>query len=282
MDAQNYTLVFLLSSITALTVPAGGVSAYAQEMSDDTSTQTDDAKSILKRETKSDTTYIVRKYNFIEETVSESPIDTVADLDFKLGASPKLYLTPEELQETPRQYQDPIAEEIRRRYLDLPPTVPLDGLARSLKESFESSQKKSLSELPLPSDTEIEILKTIWPKTIASSSDIYSELDSTIRLTSEDLNNVLHEMAERGFLGRKKVSPSHEFTVFGLFSFELSSKNKKNQLYVYWPLVSKQDLIRYLDAKRYIAFTAAQESATNGRTELYHKYLTNKLNRLVR
>lgn len=281
METRNYTFGLIISGLVLALAPAAGFPIHAQEISEGTGSTTDEVKAILKRETKSDTTYIVRKYDFIEQTVSQSPIDTAANLDFHLGAAPKLYLTPNELQQTPTQYPDPMAEQLRRRYLDIPSTAPLNGLARSLKESFESSEKKPLDELPLPNDTEIEILKTLWPKTIASSSEIYAELDSTIQLTSEDLNDLLREMTERGFLGRKKISPAHKFTVFGLFSFEISAKNKKNQLYVYWPLVSKQDLIRYLDAKRYVAFTAAQKSSTNGRTELYHKYLTMKLNRLI-
>lgn len=278
MDTLTYTRGFFLSGLILFFMLASSEPSYAQNKSN---SKANDLQKILTRQTKSDTTYIVRKYKFIEQTVSDSPIDTAANIDFELGASPKLFLTPEELQETPQRRTDPIAEEIRRRYLDIPPTIPLDGLARSLKDGFKSAQKKPVHELPIPEDTEIEILKTLWPKALASSSEIYAELDSTIRLTSEDLNELLKEMTERGFLARKKVSPAHEFTVFGLFSFELSAKNRKNQLYVYRPLVSKGDLIKYLDSRRYLAFTAAQNPATNGRTDVYHKYLTNKLNRLI-
>ncbi|MCH7676146.1 BlaI/MecI/CopY family transcriptional regulator [candidate division KSB1 bacterium] len=127
---------------------------------------------------------------------------------------------------------------------------------------------------------EIEVLKVLWVESAATSSEIYAQLDSTIRITSQDLQKILEQMADRGLLDRKKISPSHEFTFFGIAKIELSSKNRKNKLYLYWPLLRKGKLITYLDAKRYLALSSSETTSTNGRPTLA-KRLEEKLYRLL-
>ncbi|MFQ5604511.1 MAG: BlaI/MecI/CopY family transcriptional regulator [bacterium] len=252
----------------------------------DTTSYAAPAKEILTKNTLEEKQFTVRKHDFIDQVAirhSALTSDTSLVFEFKLKSYSSLLLSPEELHEITPQGADPGGEAIRRRFHDIPPTVPLNGLIRSLIAKSKSSRKKrSLAEMPLPSDLEIEILKVLWVQPIASSSDIYAQLDSTLPLTSEDLNKILEQMAERGFLDRKKVSPSHEFNLFGIAQIELSSKNRKNKLYLYWPLVPKKELITYLDSKRYLAFAAAQKNGHNGNENSYYKILKEKLNRIIK
>ncbi len=243
------------------------------------------ARDILTGNTPNSKLFLVRKYSFINDTVtlfSSAHDDT--SLTFQLRAQPNvsLYLTPEELQDIPQVGPDPEGPEIRRRFSDTPPTVPLNSLLQGIAESFKKpSPQLSDGTLPIPTDLEIDILKTLWEKTAATPSDIYAQLDTAWKITSEDLAAILEEMANRGFLDRKKISPSHEFSLFGVAGIEMSPLNRSNKVFLYWSVVPKAKLITYLDAKRYLAYSSAQETAANGQVA-YYKLLEEKLNRLIR
>ncbi len=243
------------------------------------------AKDILKGTSPQAKLFTARKINFILNTASSfSSLFSDTSMVFQLTSRPPaLFLTPEELLEITPQGADPFGDELRRRYNDIPPTIPLNQLIRSLAKNNKSSRKKfSGPEIPIPTDLEIDILKVLWVQPVITSSDIYAKMDTQQPITSEDLNKILEHMTHRGFLDSKKISPSHEFGLFGFAKIELSRKNVKNQLYIYWPLIPKDKLITYLDAKRFLAYEAAQISRDDGQSNQFYKALAEKLNRVVR
>lgn len=229
--------------------------------------------------------FLIRKYGFINDTVTIfSSVHDDTSLTFQLRAKPNasLYLTPEELHKIPQVGPDPFGEEWRRRISDTPRTVPLNQFLQGIAESLNKPNPRlSDGSLPIPTNLEIDILKVIWEKTAATSSDIYAQLDTSWKITSEDVAVILDDMASRGFLDNKKISPSHEFSLFGIAGIETSSLNRKNKVFVYWPVVPKDKLITYLDAKRYLAYSSASETAANGYIA-YYKLLEEKLYRLIR
>jgi len=270
---------FFLLSLFA----AGSVAA---QTANDATVEALKAKDILTGKTASAQLFAVRKYSFIESTVNSfSWAHDDTSLTFQLQPKPNvsLYLTPEELHQITPVGPDPEGPEIRRRQSDTPLTMPLNQLLQGLAESLNKSSKKlSDGTLPLPTNLEIEVLKIVWGRTAATSSDIYSQLDTSWKITSEDLSLILEDMANRGFVDRQKISPSHEFSFFGVAGIEMSSLNRKNQVFLYWAVVPKDKLITYLDAKRYLAYSRASEAAANGEAHGYYKTLEEKLYRLVR
>lgn len=239
---------------------------------------------ILKGETPEQKERSVRKQRFINDVAARVHITLDGHLIFEVppDSTPGLSLTPEELQQIVPTGGDPLADEIRQRFSGITPTVSLNQLIKKLVESIHSSRKKApVTNLPIPTNLEIDALKVLWEQTIASPSEIYASLDPSWPATSEDLNKILKNMTDRGLLGRKKVSASHEFTLFGVAKIELSSKNRKNQVYLYWPTIPRERLIRYVDAKRYLAYSASRAQAANGYTSETHKVLENKLLRLM-
>jgi hypothetical protein len=251
----------------------------------DSTLQAIKAKDILTGNTPSAQLYTVRKYGFIQNAVnilSSTHDDT--SLTFQLQNKPKvsLYLTPEELHQITPVGPDPFGPEIQRRLSDTPRTLSLNRLLQGIAETFATSSPKfSDGTLPIPTNLEIDILKVLWENRVASHSDIYAQIDTSWKITSKDLEAILEDMANRGFLDRKKISPSHEFSLFGLAAIEVSALNRKNQVHLYWSLAPKDKLITYLDAKRYLAYSHASNSASNGVGVAFYKLLEEKLYRLV-
>ncbi|MFQ5675675.1 MAG: BlaI/MecI/CopY family transcriptional regulator [bacterium] len=260
--------------------------AISQENGTEPAEQAPDAKDILTWNTPEQKLFTYRKFNFINGALDDFSSSSIADLSFDLRSQqePLLYLTPEELQQIPPIGPDPFGPDFWKRFNDIPPTVPLNTALQSLIRSFRGQARRRpfARSIPIPTKTEIDILKVLWAKSEANSSDIYAELDSLIHLTSEDLQIVLANMVDRGFLDRKKISPSDEFNLFGIVSIEKSSKNRKNQLYLYWPRVNKASLIKFLDSERFLALaTAGRTASLSGRKTTYQRSLEEKLYLLV-
>ncbi|MFQ5865444.1 MAG: hypothetical protein ACE5IW_09475 [bacterium] len=231
----------------------------------------------------------LRKFYFIENALSTiSSVASDSSLQFQMQSNKRLslFLTREELHEIRPQGVDPIGEELLRRYRDVSPVLPIIPLLshgiKSVADKLSTTGKEPLGfALLIPKDIEIDILRVLWVKSAATPSEIYAPIDSLWPITSEDLHRVLEEMVARGFLARKKISPSHGFNLFGITQFELSSKNRKNEVYVYWPVVSKEKLITYLEAKRFLALASSEKPGTNGENNNYQKLLEEKLYRIL-
>lgn len=248
----------------------------------------ENAKNVLTGNTEENKLYILRKYNFINNAlinISDTS-DSIMAFDLSSEQQLPLFLDSEGLKGLAPQSLDPIGDELRRRNSDIPPTIPLNDAIKNLVESFKKSPKKLENrDLPIPTDMEIDILKVLWVEGSATPSEIYANLDTSALIFAEELQTVLESMVSRGFLDRKKISPSHEFNLFGLAQIELSSKNRKNKVYIYWPIVTRERLFTYLDAKRYLALVAARNDndydfKNNDYKNNYLKYLEKKLYRM--
>ncbi|MFQ5707712.1 MAG: hypothetical protein ACE5HO_09705 [bacterium] len=261
----------------------------ANEATQDTSAQEDNASDILTSQTRDSKLFIERKFRFIENTVAlYSAVANDSSVEFKLQTNHALdlLLTREELQALTPLGPDPLGDELRRRYSDTPSVAPISPLiAQGLKALFGKKRepRKHFSEpgLPIPKDIEIEILKGLWVLHEATPSDIYAQVDTLWPITAEDLRQVMEDMVARGFVARKKISPSHEFTLFGIARIEMSSKNRKNKVYLYWPLISKESLRKFLESKRYLALASTNHASTDGVNGMYTNSLQEKIYRLL-
>ncbi len=249
----------------------------------------DSASSILSGTTAADQEYAARKYQFIREAVA-GLVDSASGaslslqfegknaLPFFLDSDGLRGLNPEGLVR-----RDDIPQARNR---DIPPTISLSQAVQSIVESYRKSRRKARrNQWPVPTDLEIDALKVLWVEGKATSGEIYAKLDTSTMIFAEELQNVLKNMVDRGFLDRKQISPSHELSLFGFAKIELSSKNRKNKAYLYWPIVTRKQLHSYLDAKRYLALVASHGEndvdIKGGKYERnYQKYLEKKLYRM--
>jgi len=260
--------------------------ALAQSVAPEDSSASDPkAKDILRGHTPDAKLFILRKYDFIRGAAASFD-STYADtsLVFQLRSTREipLYLTRKELEEIIPKGADPLGEDIRRRFIDIPPTIALNQILRSIRDaSKKPTAKLSDGSLPIPTNLEIDILKVLWLESLSTPSTVYARLDTSWKITAEDLQSILEDMVNAGYLDRKQVSPAHEFDLFGLAQIELSAKNRKNKVFFYWPIIPKDKLITYLDAKRFLAYESARDRGSNGETNHYYKLLEEKLYRLV-
>ena len=98
-------------------------------------------------------------------------------------------------------------------------------------------------------------------------------------MTAEMFWDSLHDMARRGFVSEEIVSPqlTMNFAVGPvLVPVEMSSKNRKNRVYEYQPLIASDDMFSYLLAKNYLA-RAKNKISTNGKSRLTEKLLAKML-----
>jgi len=106
----------------------------------------------------------------------------------------------------------------------------------------------------IPSKVEVEALNTIWYRTKATDQQIYAGLDSSIKITAEDLNSALSDLTDKGFVTRELVSPRNEFTLqtpVGGVGIETSAKNRRNRVYSYQSLIDRQEMLQFLNAALY-------------------------------
>ncbi|MFQ5650934.1 MAG: hypothetical protein ACE5IY_13410 [bacterium] len=265
--------------------------AFAQSDSDEETPQkaNHNAKDVLTGNTAEKKLYFLRKIRFIDDATVSFTDSTTSDLAFEMDANQPLpfFLDEDGLKalEPGAGSQDWIGEELRRRQSDIPPTISLNDAIRNLVRTFKKKPKRLEDRnLPIPTDTEIDILKILWVEKKATAGEIYVQLDTSQVIFAEELRAILARMVDRGFLDRKKISPSNEFSLFGIAQIELSSKNRKNKQYLYWPIVTKEKLFTYMDAKRFLALAAQNEQdydlQSNNYTANYQKLLERKLYRL--
>jgi hypothetical protein len=252
-----------------LTLTTGYLSAHAQGPE----TETASAKEILSGMSPGQKLYTLRKFRFIDQVLNGiSWTDIAINRDIPVSrfqeTSPYADST---FQGQPGLSRDPMAAEIARRYLDVPPTISLNNLFESIASSIRESRRKHVRRnLPVPSATEVDVLRIMWDQAFATSSEIYGLMDSLAiaRVTSEDIRHTLEEMTEKGLLERKQISASHNFSVFGVWKFEMNPNNVRNREYLYWPTVSREALIAYLDVKRFWALAEKDGSGHESRIEL--------------
>lgn len=244
------------------------------------------ARDVLTGNTPQEKIYTVRKKEFIDNATEDFTDTSFSDLTFTFNSDKHLplYLDKEGLKGL-APFKDSVQDQIQRD-TGIPQTVSLTDAIQSLVQSYQKKQSQEVKDLTVPTDTEIDVLKILWVEESATASEIYAKLDSSASsIHSEELQDVLNQMVTKGFLDREKISPSHEFNLFGFAQIELSSKNRKNKVYLYWPIVTKEKLFTYLDAQRYMALVQSQSKndidLKNKKYESnYQIYLEKKLYRL--
>lgn len=158
---------------------------------------------------------------------------------------------------------DYIERKLNSRIFDYDPNSMLNvpELLGSIVKAIPNlgTSKKSIHKKPkiiiMPTLTEINILKTLWDKNNATQNMIYVELDTSIRLTAEDLDMHLEDMFLKGWITRKKISPENVFQVMtpvGSIDIEMSQLNRKNLVYAYRALATRSDVFKYLDSKLFL------------------------------
>jgi len=222
------------------------------------STTTEKASDILMKKTEEELVYTVRKRQFIEDALNEwieSNLGAALNFELETDRSPLLYLDGARLKTLLPMSPDYSPNNIpQAENPDIPRTIPLSRGAQSLAQALTKKKKRPHhGKWAVPGDMEIDILKVLWVAGKTTASDIYAKIDSSSILFAEELREALDGMVDRGFLDRKKVSASHPLNLFGFAQIELSAKNRKNKIYLYWPIVTRKELHSYLDAKRYLA-----------------------------
>ena len=102
---------------------------------------------------------------------------------------------------------------------------------------------------------EAKALNFLFQEDKGTQIDMYACFNLTDSITASELNGRLEKLVTMGFLSRKKISPQLPFTISAFFiqiPIEMSKKNRDNPLYEYKPLISRKNLITYLQAKLYI------------------------------
>ncbi|NOY60755.1 MAG: hypothetical protein GXO75_17750 [Calditrichaeota bacterium] len=165
---------------------------------------------------------------------------------------PPLYMLPGET-------ADRLSKAIYKRNTGGEKPVPLSSaLAAGAKYLSDKMKKKKLQAVKInfiPSPQQLAALDFIWDaKKKVTDQEIYASLDSTVRVTSEDMNRILAGLARRGILSRKIVSPQNEFTIMtplGSQGIEMSAKNRRNRVYEYKANIERADMVRFLNAALY-------------------------------
>lgn len=100
-----------------------------------------------------------------------------------------------------------------------------------------------------PTFHELYVLRELWTAKSLTGPELYRQLDPGIAPSAESVNQLLDEMTERGLLRRRLVSPQDVLTVttpFGSMEVERNQLNLRNRVYRYWPTVSRDDILHYL------------------------------------
>jgi hypothetical protein len=103
----------------------------------------------------------------------------------------------------------------------------------------------------LPSTAQVSAMSVLFNKKKATQSELYAQIPPDLPITQEMLNREMDMLIEKGFVKRKQVSPQNILYVFGM-PFEMSSKNRKNPVYLYKPNVGREKLMAFLYSRIYL------------------------------
>ncbi|MDZ7316114.1 MAG: hypothetical protein ONB24_08330 [candidate division KSB1 bacterium] len=149
---------------------------------------------------------------------------------------------------------DPVEREIARRNLgeaSLPDPTQAAAAAANMLQPQKNDQEKRVRLDFIPTRAELAVLQSLWEKPNRNDVEIYASLDSTVRITAEDLQGILAKLTAKGLLKRRLISPHNELTLpFGA-AVEMSAQNRRNPLYRYEAGVDRQEVIRFLNAVLY-------------------------------
>ena len=172
---------------------------------------------------------------------------------------------------------DRIERELWQRNLNSSPVLDFGSVVRSFAPGATGGRARKPprarpEDLPLPTETEIGVLTVLWESGPRTGLELYAALDSSLLadLTAETFWEQMHRMANRGFVHERLISPQNTITIaIGPVSFplEMSRKNRRNRLYAYEPLVDRDELLRYLQARAWLAEHAAANGDGQNQTD---------------
>ncbi|MBN2008880.1 hypothetical protein JW960_06005 [candidate division KSB1 bacterium] len=123
--------------------------------------------------------------------------------------------------------------------------------------SRDPNKKPDPRDYLLPQRDELEVLQILWDKGDSPDYLIYGELDRSQNMTMTDLNQLLETMDEKHLISREKISPEQlfGFAAFGneIGGFEMSSKNKKNQVFLCHNLIDELQMKNLISASAYLS-----------------------------
>ncbi len=217
-------------------------------------------------------TYFLRRQQLIEQILTDLYRDT-SSIGLSFTRKSRLRLQIPQFSDSttgpPVVPIDPVQEELESR-AGRDAVLDFNRVAQAVsslaKKKKDRPTRPKIKDLPIPSPLELQVLATIWEKGKATGPEVYVALDSSIHLTAEMTWRLLRDMARKGYLLEKQVSPKLPFTIqlpFYAIEIEMSSKNRRNRVYEYRPQVDANELLHYLLARRYLQRTEA-EPFTNG------------------
>jgi len=117
----------------------------------------------------------------------------------------------------------------------------------------------------VPTREEMAALCVIWTREEPTEYDIYHDLDADIKLTADDLHQLLDGLVHQGLLEQEIVSPRNEFTFMtplGGKGIEMSRLNALNRVYRYRSRIDQEHMMRFLQAAHYyVSATSRPDSA---------------------
>ncbi|MBN2001042.1 hypothetical protein JW935_26085 [candidate division KSB1 bacterium] len=130
-----------------------------------------------------------------------------------------------------------------------------DGLEKKeniLLKLFGTTVDPSLDFIP--TETQVKALDIIFENEEITDIGIYAQMDTSFKVTAQDLITALDFLTEKGIVTRKVVSPQNKFRFFILpeeWGIEMSAKNRKNRIYEYQAQIDREQLLNFLNASLY-------------------------------
>ncbi len=128
----------------------------------------------------------------------------------------------------------------------------------------------------IPTQAELEALELIWKHHRITGQNIYAQMDTSIKMSKQDMDRILSALVDRGILKRKIVSPEYKVMLF-VAEVEVSSKNLRNRVYEYEPLLPRDDMKRFLNALYYQLKTGQDAEFVKDSKILYNTEHVKKL-----
>ncbi len=153
---------------------------------------------------------------------------------------------------------DRVGNDLYLRNHGQPPLLPLDAIMGALAKVLTTAEEKpkTIHLTSVPSPAEIATLAIIYQLDKPTQYEIYAAMDSSIKMTAEDVDIILEELTLKGYLTRELISPRDEFqimTPMGTVGLEKNSLNRRNRVYRYQQILERDHLMNFLQAQWYNA-----------------------------
>ncbi len=195
-------------------------------------------------------------FQSFKKPLDEMQVDTTDTLPETVMTAPPFFapLDSQQFKVQPGPF-DKIQDDINQRNTGTRAPLPLNQALREGAKYLSDVLSKDKDEKPvrldfIPSESELAVLKVLWEQPKVTDHDIYTSIDTSVKITAEGLNRVLQGLTAKGLLDRQIVSPRNEFTL-PLGTVEMSAKNRRNRVYKYQTRVKSDDVLRYLNAVLY-------------------------------